>query len=248
MGSPASATCGSWPTRRSPFRRARSCGATIPDGTLRWPLELRGRTPGGEDLLLRPLARRDRIEFARLRARNLAWLQEWEATSPVEGASTVTFNDYVRNQHAEAREGRLLPLVITTAEDGAIVGQLNTSNIVLGAARTCTMGYWVSRSVAGRGIMPTAVAIVADHLMRAEGLHRVEINIRPENAASLAVVRKLGFRDEGLRPHFLHIDGAWRDHRSFAVTTEDLAGRSLMQRLNQQSQQSLQRHTEERPL
>jgi ribosomal-protein-alanine N-acetyltransferase len=88
----------------------------------------------------------------------------------------------------------------------------------------------VDRSVAGRGIIPTALALVVDHAFRAGGLHRIEVNIRPENANSIAVVRKLGFRDEGLRPAYLHIDGAWRDHRSFALTTEDLGRRTLMQR------------------
>jgi ribosomal-protein-alanine N-acetyltransferase len=36
------------------------------------------------------------------------------------------------------------------------------------------------------------------------------------------VVEKLGFREEGLRVAFLHIAGAWRDHRSFALTTEEV--------------------------
>jgi ribosomal-protein-alanine N-acetyltransferase len=64
------------------------------------------------------------------------------------------------------------------------------------------------------------------------GLHRVEVNIRPENSASLRVVEKLGFREEGLRRHYLHIDGAWHDHRSFAMTTEDLGPSSLVERWN----------------
>ncbi len=69
---------------------------------------------------------------------------------------------------------------------------------------------------------PTAVALVTDHAFLECGLHRVEINIRPENTASLRVVQKLGFRDEGVRERFLHIDGGWRDHRTFALTTEDV--------------------------
>ena len=77
---------------------------------------------------------------------------------------------------------------------------------------------------AGRMVIPTALAMAGDHVIGTLGLHRIEVNIRPENAASLAVVRKLGFREEGLRPNFLHIAGGWRDHLSFALTTEDLAG------------------------
>jgi len=36
-------------------------------------------------------------------------------------------------------------------------------------------------------------------------------------------VEKLGFREEGLRPRYLHIDGAWRDHLVFALTAEELS-------------------------
>jgi ribosomal-protein-alanine N-acetyltransferase len=59
------------------------------------------------------------------------------------------------------------------------------------------------------------------------GLHRLEANIRPENAPSRRVVEKLGFRDEGLHARYLYIDGAWRDHLSFAITREDVAGGML---------------------
>jgi ribosomal-protein-alanine N-acetyltransferase len=79
-----------------------------------------------------------------------------------------------------------------------------------------------SRPVAGRGIVPTAVALATDHCFEVLGLHRVEVNIRPENAPSLRVVAKLGFRDEGLRERYLHIGDEWCDHRSFALTTEDV--------------------------
>jgi ribosomal-protein-alanine N-acetyltransferase len=97
------------------------------------------------------------------------------------------------------------------------------------------------------GFVPTAVALIGDHCVSEMQLHRIEINIRPENVASLAVVRKLGFRDEGLRPRYLHIDGDWRDHQSFALTVEDLGDSTLMERLAQSSQPSLWRHTDGGP-
>ena len=140
-----------------------------------------------------------------------------------------TFADLVRHYDIEAREGRMLPFLIEL--DGAIVGQLTLGSIVLGSFRSSAAGYWVSRAVAGRGIAPTALATAGDHAFGVLGLHRLEVNIRPENAASLAVVRKLGFRHEGLRRRMLHIDGEWRDHESFALTREDLGEGTLTDRL-----------------
>ena len=70
--------------------------------------------------------------------------------------------------------------------------------------------------------LTAAVALATDHCFRGVGLHRVEVNIRPENGPSLRVVEKLGFRDEGVRRAFLHIDGGWRDHRTFALCAEEV--------------------------
>ncbi len=114
---------------------------------------------------------------------------------------------------------------------GKLVGQLNASNVVHGVQRSCTIGYWVDGAVAGRGIVPTAVALLIDHCFAEVGLHRVEINIRPENVASLRVVEKLGLRREGFYERYLDIDGAWRDHIAFAVTVEELDGRTMLSRL-----------------
>lgn len=210
-----------------------------------WSVVLTGTTPKGLPILLRPLRPEDAEEYISVRGRNRHWLGPWDATSPVPVSGSRTFADVVDFYQEEALAGRMLPFVIEV--DGELVGQVNVSNIVLGSFRSCTVGYWVAQAVAGRGIMPTALALVADHAFADLALHRVEVNIRPENSASLAVVRKLGFRDEGLRRRMLHIDGGWRDHRSFALTTEDLGGRTVRDRLTHSSQESLGRHTAEGP-
>jgi ribosomal-protein-alanine N-acetyltransferase len=75
-----------------------------------------------------------------------------------------------------------------------------------------------------------AVAMAVDYCFQHRRLHRVEINIRPQNAASLRIVEKLGFRDEGLRRDYLHIAGRWSDHRSFALTAPELASEGLVGR------------------
>ena len=182
-----------------------------------WPAVLTEGSVG-----LRPLRQRDSREWRSVRARNADWLRPWEATSPEPALDAPpTYAAMVRRLRTEAREGRTMPFVITFGGD--LVGQLTVGGISWGSLRSAHIGYWVDRRVAGRGIMPTAVAMATDHCF-ATGLHRIEINIRPENMASRRVVEKLGFRPEGLRPRYLHIDGDWRDHLSFALTGEEVPG------------------------
>jgi len=127
------------------------------------------------------------------------------------------------------RGGTMLPFMIVYG--GRVVGQINVSNVVHGVLRSCTVGYWVDAAVAGRGVVPTALAMLIDHCLSTVGLHRVEVDIRPENAASLRVVAKLGLRREGYYERYLDIDGAWRDHLAFAVTVEELNGSTMLGRL-----------------
>ena len=128
----------------------------------------------------------------------------------------------VRHLSSEARAGRAMPFVVEY--QGRLVGQLTVGGIAWGSLRAAHVGYWVDREVAGRGIIPTAVALASDHCWSGLGLHRVEINIRPENTASCRVVEKLGFRVEGVRPRYLHIDGDWRDHITYALHSEEVPG------------------------
>lgn len=212
------------------------------------PVVLTGATPQGEAVTLRPLRRGDRREFLDLRSRNAAWLGRWDPSVPPGGAPRRDigrdFAGYVRALAAEARSGRGVSLAVVV--DGAIVGLVTASSIIEGALRSCAIGYWVGEEVAGRWIAPTAVAMLADHLMDAKGraLHRIQIEIVPENAPSLAVVRKLGLRDEGVKHAYLHIGGRWRDHRTFAVVAEEIAPGGLRERLSHEHHQSRGRHTE----
>ena len=178
---------------------------------------------------LRPIERRDQAAWKEVRSRNHTWLRQWEATRPPgDEAPLVTFPMMVRDLRRQAREGRCLPFAILV--DGEFAGQVTVSNIVAGSARFASVGYWIDQRHAGRGHVPVAVALAVDHCFFTIGLHRIEIAIRPENAASLRVVEKLALAEIGYAPRFLHIDGEWRDHRIFAVTVEE-APEGLLSRL-----------------
>ena len=203
-----------------------------------WPAVLRW-----DDVVLRPMRRRDGPLWLAARAHNAAWLQRWEATSPVPvTAPPPTMGQFVRHLKAQGRAGTALPWVILY--QGELVGQLTVSSVVRGSAASASIGYWVSEHVAGRGIAPTSVALAVDHCFGPVGLHRMEISIRPENAPSLRVVAKLGLREEGVRRRYLHIDGDWRDHRCFAVTADEVPGGLLARWLST----TTQRHAADPPL
>lgn len=178
-----------------------------------WPLILRAG-----DLTLRPLRLRDRRMWDRVRESNREWLANWEATRPqVPGEDSArklpTFSQMVRAHNEEGRAGRSLNLAIVHKDQ--FVGQVTLGGIVFGALRGAHIGYWVDQDSANRGITTQAVAVITKYAFDELHLHRIEINLRPENAPSRRVAEKAGYHLEGERAHFLHIDGQWRDHLSF---------------------------------
>ncbi|MFS3135108.1 GNAT family N-acetyltransferase [Gluconacetobacter sacchari] len=104
------------------------------------------------------------------------------------------------------------------------VGVFTFSQIVMGPFCSAYLGYYGMRAHARTGRMTCAMALVLDYGFDQLGLHRVEANIQPGNAASIALVRRAGFRREGYSPRYLKIDGEWRDHERWAVLAEERPG------------------------
>lgn len=192
-----------------------------------WPAQL-----SAGPVSLRPPRLRDARAWSEVRMRNQAWLEPWEPSSPFPWADRNAPSAWPQLNSAlrrAARRGTMLPFMVCFG--GRLAGQITVSNVVHGVQRSCTVGYWVDGELAGRGIVPTALALVIDHCFLEVYLHRVEIDIRPENRASLRVAEKLGLRREGYFERYLDIDGAWRDHIGFAVTAEELNGQRMLSRL-----------------
>jgi len=160
-----------------------------------WPIEIHG-----VDISLRPLRFRDRAQWNRVRAENRDWLSPWEATIPL----ILSF---------EARHGRSLSFAIWHGSQ--LIGQITLGGIMYGAMRGGHIGYWIDRNFANRGYTTQAVEILTQYGFSELKLHRLEINLRPENGSSRRVAEKAGYIFEGERPRYLHIDGQWRDHITF---------------------------------
>ncbi len=179
-----------------------------------WPLSLREG-----NLELRSLQRGDRRAVEQMRRRNEHHLRPWDATDPERPGARPTFRALRRWAERQGKTGLTLHLLIV--HEGNTVGQIMAGPILYGSLRTATIGYWVDEQHCGQGIATRALALLEQHLFDEMGMHRIELTVRPENEASLAVVRKAGLRCEGLRERAVHVDGAWRDHLVFARTVEE---------------------------
>jgi [ribosomal protein S5]-alanine N-acetyltransferase len=196
-----------------------------------WPARLGPVRVAAGEVKLRPVRLRDGAAWSRLRLRDEEYLRIWEPEAEgtwAERFATMAWPVMCSGLRATARRGQALPFVITL--DGRFTGQLTLGNVVRGSLRSAWVGYWVESQAAGRGVGTGAVALAVDHAFGPVGLHRIEATVRPENTASLRVLAKLGFRDEGLLQRYLEVDGAWRDHRLLAITRDEV-GTGLVPRL-----------------
>lgn len=180
---------------------------------------LRSAVETGQRVFLRHPAADDVDEFQALRLASRRFLAPWEATPP-DGSDSFTpaYFERVLNTSNSDLNQRFL---VCSVESGEIMGAMSVGNIVRGSFQSCYVGYWIGQRYAGHGYMTEALALALRHAFAALKLHRVEANIVPENVASKALVRKLGFRQEGLALRYLRINGRWRDHEHWAMTIED---------------------------
>jgi [ribosomal protein S5]-alanine N-acetyltransferase len=105
-------------------------------------------------------------------------------------------------------------------EDGAIVGFLNISEIIRGGFRSAFVGYGGVAGYAGQGYMTEAMRLLLREAFTTVALHRLEANIQPGNAASIALAKRCGFELEGFSPRYLKVGGRWRDHERWAIREE----------------------------
>jgi len=163
----------------------------------------------GARVFLRPPGAHDRDEFlARVRgsrALHCPWVRP-----PGDDAA---FTAWLQSSDTLASERHL---VIIRADD-AIGGVFGLSQIFYGPLRSAHLSYHAFEPYAGKGYMRDGLRLMLRHAFGTLGLHRVEANIQPGNAASIALVRGTGFRREGFSPRYLKVAGRWRDHERWAL-------------------------------
>lgn len=179
----------------------------------------------GKAVYLRPPQSGDWRAWAEVRASSRAFLKPWEPTWSAAALTRTTYRHRLRIQARERRHDTGHRFFIFRRTDDALVGGVNLSNIQRGVAMSCSIGYWIGKAHARQGLMSDAVESMLPFVFNTIALHRLEAACLPANVASEALLRKLGFRQEGYAHAYLRIDGAWRDHLLFAMQESDFKNR-----------------------
>lgn len=158
--------------------------------------------------------------------RNAAHLAPWDPPSPPDFATEAFQRERMGNVLADVAAGAALRWWLQPLDDPSrLVGSIGLTQIARGAFHNAMLGYAIDGARQGQGLMHEALqAVIAHAFSPAVHLHRIQANVRPENLRSLALLQRLGFEDEGLAREYLFIDGAWRDHRMFALRNADFRG------------------------
>jgi ribosomal-protein-alanine N-acetyltransferase len=167
----------------------------------------------GERVYLREPTRRDEAEIVALNAASRALHRGW-VTPPTD---MVTYADWM----VRCEQANVQCFLACRLEDGAVTGVFTLSQIVRRLFQSAYLGYHAMQQFAGQRYMTEGMQLVLRHTFTTIKLHRVEANIQPENLASIALVKRAGFRLEGFSPRYLKISGRWRDHQRWAMTIDD---------------------------
>jgi ribosomal-protein-alanine N-acetyltransferase len=161
---------------------------------------------------LRLLSRADQDEFLRLAAASAELHHPWMSLP----ATPQEFQAYLtRFDHVTA-----VGLLVCLRRTGTMAGLVNINSIIRGRFQNGSLAYAAFAPTAGQGYMAEGLGLVLRYAFERLRLHRLEAQIQPGNHASIGLVRRLGFRREGYSPELLFIDGAWRDHERWAITSD----------------------------
>lgn len=152
----------------------------------------------------------DEREFTSLMRSSRSFHRPW-ASAPTD---RQRFEAYV----SDSRRPDFEAMLVCRAEDDAILGFFNLSQIMGGRLRSAHLGYAVGKRYAGQGYMREGIRLVLEIAFEKLELDLVEANIQPGNRASIALASGAGFVRDDSPPRYLKIAGQWRDHDRWVLT------------------------------
>nr|WSX51633.1 GNAT family N-acetyltransferase [Streptomyces sp. NBC_00974] len=168
---------------------------------------------------MRDIRLEDAAGLAEVLVRNQAYMAPYEPRRTAAFYTEAGQRARIGELLAERDGGRARPYVLVAGTTP--IGAINLGSIALGPLCSGGVGYWMDQAWTGRGLATAALEEVCRIARDEVGLHRIQAGTLVGNVASQRVLAKAGFEQYGLAPRFLHIAGAWRDHRLFQRLLHD---------------------------
>jgi len=146
------------------------------------------------------------------------WEPAWDASS----CSRRAFNRYFKNSNYLANMDRAYSFLIFKSDDKSLLGGINIGNIRRGVAQSASLGYWIGVTHARNGYMKESLKLLIPSLFIDLRLNRIEAATLEDNIASRNLLKKIGFKKEGILRKYLKINGSWRDHVLYGLLESDL--------------------------
>lgn len=175
----------------------------------------------GARVTLRLPAGSDYHEWAALRRESRAFLEPWEPRWASDELERTAWRHRVRRYRDEFAAGTAIAFLIFENESDRLIGGITIGNIRYGVSQSAQIGYWMGERHAGKGYMQDAIRVLISHAFGAMRLHRIEAACIPDNARSIHVLEKAGFRREGLLRSYLRINGVWQDHFIYGLIADE---------------------------
>ncbi len=160
--------------------------------------------------------------WAELRALSREFLTPWEPTWPRDDLSKSSFRRRLKRYGRDMRDDLAYPFFLFEIDSDNIVGGLTLSNVRRGVAQCCALGYWIGMPYARSGHMTAAVTAIIPYVFKTLQLHRLEAACLPFNEASVRLLKRSGFNEEGYARRYLRINGKWQDHLLFGLIADDM--------------------------
>ena len=175
----------------------------------------------GERVFLRPPKRRDALKWQKLRMSSKSFLVPWEPSWNASSCTRRAYLRYFKNSNYLANMDRAYSFLIFKIDDKKLLGGINISNVRRGVSQSASLGYWIGEKHSRNGYMKEALKVLIPSLFVDLRLNRIEAATLPENIASKNLLKKIGFKKEGVLRKYLKINGTWRDHILYGLLEND---------------------------
>jgi len=176
----------------------------------------------GKRVFLRPPKRRDALKWQKLRMSSKSFLVPWEPSWDASSCSRRAYLRYFKNSNYLANMDRAYSFLIFKTDDKTLLGGINIGNVRRGVSQSASLGYWIGEKHSRNGYMKEALKLLIPSLFVDLRLNRIEAATLEENIASKNLLKKIGFKKEGVLRKYLKINGTWRDHILYGLLENDL--------------------------